>query len=1687
MPTRNINTNLNISGDVTATTQASSENSTKIATTAYVKSQSYLTTSGKAADADKLDGLDLHIGRNEHANKVVRTDGNGYIQAGWINTTSGNNGTTAISRIYASNDGYIRYYTPANFGAQIGSHISYNDLTNKPTIPSLSGYATEAHVSSEITSLIGGAPGALDTLNELAEAINDDASYASTITTALAGKLGSSEKAADSNLLDNIDSTRFIYGDNATGTSSISGSALNPTGHLKSGFYRVAGTSSTIPNATSNNFVLHTSYNSVGNKAGFDLAVNDSTTSKIYFRPATGGGRGSWQTIWTDASDGSGSGLDADKLDGLHASSFATSAQGTKADNALPKAGGTMNGKLILSDTGYSLGDEFHQWKRSYSVNSSGPKEILYSDGNSLPNGGVYRFTAHISGTGTDQFATAVYWNQNGTWKVNVTGQSGTSSNHPEFIISASTNKPTIHIDHGSAYTVHILGERIELSEGTGTDNAGYAFGTDAFLGSVGSSLYFNSGGTTATGVNPYDDGYKVFHDNYHPNADVLTTARTIAGTSFNGSANINISYNNLTNKPTIPTNNNQLTNGASYLTTSGKAYDSDRLDGINSSSFARSDAADSFSQRISFNNCDTNNHDTMATSTSSRGAFEIYNNGSGNDAFMAFHTGGDFAMYFGLDADNNKLSVGGWSMGAAKYEIYHSGNKPSLATLGYTGATNANNYSLPAGSSSTRGGFKIGYSENGKNYPVETSAEKMFVNVPWSDTNTNTTYSAGTGISLSGTTFSLTDTASKLSLAGGTVTGNLTVNGKTILGNALTDKAVVHGHLGIGEDAYPKIAYPGKNAQWSGSGTTTGQIVIDLPGTLANYDMMYMEIDIYEYSSVGATKLIIGGHNWNSGANSNTSTTQWYNVNVQVLGALNKPIYFGRRNDGSSERRCIAVGETNSSWSYGTVHVSKVSGASSFYTSAIDWVGDWNVDQTTSGSYFTKNPTTNFNSGNTLETNGNLSAAGGTFSGATNFTGGHGAVNITNSSILSSASSNWTGNPGGAGKIQYHSNRWYIVSDSSSNRIVQFRRNGTDTSYIDNSGNFVGNVQGNASTATLAANSTNAGGLAVGTGTNNSANQIVRTNSSGYADFGWINTTSGLTTGTITEFYVNTNDGYIRKSTPSHVRSQLNVADGANNYSLPAASSSTRGGVKIGYSENGKNYPVETSAEKMFVNVPWSDTNTNTTYSAGAGLFLSGTTFTHNDTSSQSSVNNSSGTVIQDITLDTYGHITSLGSTNLDSRYYTESESDSLYLRKSGGTMSGNTVVNNYGISDVGLYSATKYQGVWSMGTSYVLPASGANTGSLYGLAWTHTNIGGQSKSGLSHQLLVMHNGTTKSAIGAGIWTSGTITANNGNIVLGGTGRIQGVDTVSSSTDAANKAYVDNGLATKQASGTYNTIIGTDSDINTSGATVVDQLNMTDGVIQSHSTRTLTLANLGYTGATNANYITNNNQLSNGAGYVTTDTNTTYSAGRGLDLSGTQFQLETDLRDSISYLGYDSNDYIQFSNNSYFRSVVNGTERFRVNNYGSFGIGTSGPTHRLNVSGPNTSPNLQSSTVTSASLHLANSDNAYGMYFACLSNGRGIIQQRRQTSTTKYDLLLQPYGGRVAIGRTSASTALHVNGTITNSVYNASNLPSASPAGQRAFAYSYYPLATSHGSVVSTNGSYVIPVYSDGSSWRAG
>lgn len=58
------------------------------------------------------------------------------------------------------------------------------------------------------------------------------------------------------------------------------------------------------------------------------------------------------------------------------------------------------------------------------------------------------------------------------------------------------------------------------------------------------------------------------------------------------------------------------------------------------------------------------------------------------------------------------------------------------------------------------------------------------------------------------------------------------------------------------------------------------------------------------------------------------------------------------------------------------------------------------------------------------------------------------------------------------------------------------------------------------------------------------------------------------------------------------------------SDYKLPLASANTRGGIKSGYQQNGKNYPVQINAqEQAYVSVPWTDNNT--TYAAATASVL--------------------------------------------------------------------------------------------------------------------------------------------------------------------------------------------------------------------------------------------------------------------------------------------------------------------------------------------------------------------------------------------------------------------------------------------------------------------------------------------------
>ena len=77
------------------------------------------------------------------------------------------------------------------------------------------------------------------------------------------------------------------------------------------------------------------------------------------------------------------------------------------------------------------------------------------------------------------------------------------------------------------------------------------------------------------------------------------------------------------------------------------------------------------------------------------------------------------------------------------------------------TGGTSAPSYTLPTASSSALGGIKIGYTESGKNYPVELNSNgQAYVNVPWTDTNTIYTLPTASASTKGGITTNYSQTA---------------------------------------------------------------------------------------------------------------------------------------------------------------------------------------------------------------------------------------------------------------------------------------------------------------------------------------------------------------------------------------------------------------------------------------------------------------------------------------------------------------------------------------------------------------------------------------------------------------------------------------------------------------------------------------------------------------------------------------------------------------------------------------------------------------------------------------------------------------------------------------------------------------------------------------------------------------
>lgn len=165
------------------------------------------------------------------------------------------------------------------------------------------------------------------------------------------------------------------------------------------------------------------------------------------------------------------------------------------------------------------------------------------------------------------------------------------------------------------------------------------------------------------------------------------------------------------------------------------------------------------------------------------------------------------FALHVLLENNDSSTIQVLYSKNKIYTRAYESSSWSSWTEIGAGGIT-----SIPQASSSALGGIKIGYPYNGRNYAVKLdSSGKAYVNVPW--TNSNTTYSAGAGLSLSGTVFSL-------GKATPTTLGGVKVSSTEI--NTISTVAATT--FGSQDRIYPvQLAYP------SGSTGTDGNKVLSV------------------------------------------------------------------------------------------------------------------------------------------------------------------------------------------------------------------------------------------------------------------------------------------------------------------------------------------------------------------------------------------------------------------------------------------------------------------------------------------------------------------------------------------------------------------------------------------------------------------------------------------------------------------------------------------------------------------------------------------------------------------------------------------------------------------------------------------------------------------------------------------
>jgi hypothetical protein len=186
--------------------------------------ETYVTNAINGLDTDDIEeGVSNLYFTNQRA---LDATSSAYDAYGAASTAEGNANTYTDNAINALDTDDIeegasnQYFTTsrARGAVSAGTGIGYDSGTGVISVDST--IATKTYVDDAIDNLVDGAPGLLDTLNEIAAAINDDANYFTTIANQIAGKQDTLHAGSNINITSNtISVTGLDTDDVAEGTN----------------------------------------------------------------------------------------------------------------------------------------------------------------------------------------------------------------------------------------------------------------------------------------------------------------------------------------------------------------------------------------------------------------------------------------------------------------------------------------------------------------------------------------------------------------------------------------------------------------------------------------------------------------------------------------------------------------------------------------------------------------------------------------------------------------------------------------------------------------------------------------------------------------------------------------------------------------------------------------------------------------------------------------------------------------------------------------------------------------------------------------------------------------------------------------------------------------------------------------------------------------------------------------------------------------------------------------------------------------------------------------------------------------------------------------------------------------------------------------------------------------------------